>query len=128
MTLGPRIRLLMLATAAILLLALAWTGLAGALGQLHDSRSPGQILQTVTQLAYSLFAVLSLLTTFWGRSWAMTMIGCLAVSVAVSAGLASVVWGGTSLAIGCLSGGAAFLVAAAIGWLLRAGARGLTSR
>lgn len=47
------------------------------------------------------------------------------VSVALSAGSASVVWGETSLAIGFLSGAAAFLVVVAIGWLLRVGARGL---
>ena len=124
-SMSPRLRLVFLAIAAILLLALAWTGVTGALGQLHDSQSSGQIAQTATQLAYSLFAVLCLVTTFWGRRWAATLLVCWTVSLAVSAGLASVVWGGTSLAIGFLSGAAAFLIAVAIGWLLRVGSRGL---
>jgi len=46
--------------------------------------------------------------------------------VALAAGLASVVWGGTPLWIGLLSGGAALLIALAMLWLLRVGARSLT--
>jgi hypothetical protein len=47
--------------------------------------------------------------------------------VTLAAGLASVVWGGTSLLIGLLSGAAALLIGLGIAWLLRVGARGLTS-
>jgi len=46
--------------------------------------------------------------------------------VTVAAGLASIVWGGTSVAIGVLSGGAALLTGLGVIWLLRVGARGLT--
>jgi hypothetical protein len=48
-------------------------------------------------------------------------------SVTLAAGVASVAWGQTSLLIGFISGAGALLIALGIAWLLRAGARGLTS-
>jgi hypothetical protein len=78
------------------------------------------------QLAYGVLGLSCVLTTFWGRRWGpLIQIGW-ALSVALAAGLASVVWGGTSLGIGLLSGGAALLIALAMLWLLRLGAHGLT--
>lgn len=78
------------------------------------------------QLAYGVLGLSCVLTTFWGRRWGpLIQIGW-SLSVALAAGLASVVWGGTSLGIGLLSGGAALLIALAMLWLLRVGARGLT--
>lgn len=83
--------------------------------------------QTLTQFGYGLFAVLSLVTTFWARRVNPLMLAGWIVSVTLAAGLAAVVWGGTSLLMGLLSGAAALLVGLGIAWLLRVGARGLTS-
>jgi hypothetical protein len=51
------------------------------------------------------------------------MVSLWTVSVAFAAGLASVVWGGTSLLIGLLASVAASLIALGIAWLLVVGAR-----
>lgn len=126
MAISPRIRLALLVLVGMLLLWLAWTGLSGGVNQLPQSQTPGQIAQTLTQFCFGLFALLSLLTTFWGRRWNRSMLAAWTASVTLAAGLASVVWGGTSLLIGIVSGAAALLVGLAIAWLLRLAARGLT--
>jgi hypothetical protein len=126
MTLTTPVRRVLLAIALALLLLLTWAGLSGGVTQLSESRTPGQKAQTFTQLAYGVLGFLSAVTLVWGRRWAPLMQGCWIGALTIAAGLASVVWGGTSLAIGLLSGAAALLVAWAIVWLLRVGARGLT--
>jgi len=125
MTPGPAVRRVLLIVAIILLLGLVWTGISGGISQLSSARTAGQAAQTVLQLVYGLFALLSIATTFWGRGWNRPMLVGWTVSLALTAGLASVVWGGTSMLIGFLSGGAAGLIAVGIAWLLRVGgARG----
>jgi hypothetical protein len=118
----------LLAIALVLLLALAWTGISGGFNQLSESHTTGEMAQTITQFAYGLSALLSVVTAFRGRRWAPAIHACWVVSVSLSAGLASVVWGGTPVATGVLSAGAAMLVALAITWLLRVGARGPTTK
>jgi hypothetical protein len=126
MTLTPIFRRSLLAAAGLALLFLAWNGLSGGVNQLPESDTSGQIAQTLSQFAFGLFSLLSLLTSFWGRRWNRLMLAGFTISVGLAAGLASVVWGGTSLTIGFLSGSAALAVALAIAWLLRIGARGFT--
>ena len=127
MTLNPFFQRALLAVVGIVLLWLAWTGLSGGVNQLSQSDSPGQVAQTLAQFAFGLFALLSLLTSFWARRWNRLMLGCWMISVALAAGLASVVWGGTSLPIGFVTGAAALAVAFAIAWLLRIAVPGPTS-
>ena len=126
MTLSLPARRALLAIAALLLLSLAWTGITGGINQLPQSQTPGQVAQTITQFVYGFFALCSLVTTFWGTRWNTLMLAGWTLSVTLAAALASIVWGGTSLLIGLLAGGGALLVAVAIAWLLRMGARGLT--
>lgn len=126
MTLSPVIRRTLLVMVSLLLLWLAWTGLSQGVNQLSQSQTTGQIAQTITQLSFGLLALLSLVTTFWSRRWNPLMLAGWTVSVTLAAGLASVVWGGTSLLVGVLSGAAALLIGLGIAWLLRVGARGLT--
>ena len=127
MTLTPRLRRALLAIVGLLLLWLGWTGLTQGINQLPQSQTPGQIAQTLTQVAFGLFALLSLVTTLWARRWNTLMLAAWTVSVTLAAGLASVVWGGTSLLVGLLSGAGAFLIGLGIAWLLRVATRGLTS-
>ena len=124
---SPAIRRALRALALLLLLGFAWLGLRGGISNLPDSHSLGQKAQTFTQFAYGVFATLGVVTTFWGRRWHSLVIGAWAVAITFAAGLASAVWGGTSLGIAVLSGAAALLIALVITWLLRVGARGLTS-
>ena len=124
---SPTVRRVLLGIALLLLVGLAWTGLSGGINQLPQSTTVGEKAQTLTQFAYGLFALLSAATAFRGRRWARVVRAGWVVSLALAAGLASVVWGETSLAIGLLSGAAAGLIALGIVRLLHEGARGLTS-
>jgi len=124
---SPTVRRVLLGIALLLLGGLAWTGLSGGINQLPQSTTVGEKAQTLTQFAYGLFALLSAATAFRGRRWARVVRAGWVVSLALAAGLASVVWGETSLAIGLLSGAAAGLIALGIVRLLHEGARGLTS-
>ncbi len=109
----------------LLLLALAWTGLSGGVNQIDESITAGQKAQTFSQFAYGVFGVLGVVTIFWGRRWNPVILGFWVVSLTMAAGLASIVWGETGFGIGLLAGGATLLIALAIVWLLRVGARGL---
>jgi len=123
MILSPLARRALLVIAVILLLSLAWTGLAGGISQWSGAHSPGQVTQTVNELMSGVFALLSIVAAFWFRRGVSWMLAGLAIMVTLSAGLASVVYGGASVAIGFLSGGAALLVALGIGWMLQRGSR-----
>jgi len=124
---SPAIRRALRTLALFFLLGFAWLGLRGGISNLADSHSLGQKAQTFTQFAYGVFAALGVVTTFLGRRWNSLVIGAWAVAITLAAGLASAVWGGTSVVIAVLSGAAALLIALVITWLLRVGARGLTS-
>jgi hypothetical protein len=127
LTISPGVRRTLLVLIGLFLVWLAWTGLSGGVNQLSQPRTPGQTAQTVTQFCFGLFALLSLVTTFRGRRWNRFMLAGWTVSVTLAAGLASVVWGGTSVLIGIVSGASALLVGLAVAWLLRFAARGLMS-
>jgi hypothetical protein len=125
LNLRPKVQRVLLGIALLLLVSLAWIGLSGGINQLPQSTTVGEKAQTLTQFAYGLFALLSAATAFRGRRWARLVRVGWVVSTTFSAGLASVIWGGTSLAIGLLSGAAAGLIASGIVWLLHEGVRGL---
>ena len=118
-------RLALLVVIGVFLLAMAWTGVSQGINQFPQSKTAGQIAQTLTQFAFGVFAFLSLVTTFWGRHWNYLMLAGWTLSVTLAAGLATVVWGGTSLLIGIVTGTVSFLFAFGIAWLLRVGARAI---
>ena len=119
MTLIPRVRQILLVIVCGLLLWLAWIGLSGGLHQLSQSRTPGQMVQTLTQFGFGFFALLSLVTTFRAQRWNPLMLVSWVISLSLAAGLASVVWGGTSLLVGLVSGSVALLIGLGIAWLVR---------
>ena len=112
-----------LAIALVLLLGLAWTGLSGGLSLLQASFSRGQQVEAVTQMAFGFFALLSAATTFWGRRWWPVAVACFALSFGVAAGLFVVVWNRSSAVVGIVTGAVGVLIAGAIVWLQRTGAR-----
>ena len=120
------VRRTLLILALMLLLVFAFAGLIGGFGQLPQSTTLGQKVQTFSQLVYGAFSLLAVVTTFVGRRRHAATLIVWTLSITVAAGLASIVWGGTSVAIGILSRGAALLAGLGITWLLRAGTRGLT--
>jgi hypothetical protein len=97
--------------------------LNGGLSLLRASFSRGQQVQAVTQMAFGFFALLSAATTFWGRRWWRVAAACFALSFGVAAGLFVVVWNRSSAVVGIVAGAVGVLIAAAIIWLLRTGAR-----
>lgn len=113
--------------ALLLLLAVAWLGLSGGVHDLPQSTTVSQRTQSVAQLVYGTFALLTAVTAFWGRRWSRFSRGGWILSFALAAGLASIAWGGRTLVIGLLLGAGAAVVASVIIWLLHVGARGLTS-
>ena len=120
------LRRIMLGVAVLCLLVLAWNGLIGGLHQLPQAQTTGQKVQTITQLAYGVLSLLGIVTTFRGPRWNPVVLASWAVSVTAAAGFATVAWGGASLITGMAAAGAAFLIAAAIIWMLRVGTQGLT--
>jgi hypothetical protein len=115
-----------LAVALLCLLALAWNGVGGGLGQLGQTTTVGQTIQSTLQIGYGVLSLLSLGTVFLGRRWNRLVRWCWAVCISLAAGFASVVWGDTSPVTGFAAGAAALLVAGAIAGMVRFGARGLS--
>ena len=113
----PLLRRVLFVVVALVLLGLTWSGVNGAVDQWSQSRTFGQVAQTLTQLAFALFALLSLVTMIWGRQWNRVMSAGLIVSLGVAGGLASVVWGGTSVLIGVVAALASAAVGIGITWL-----------
>jgi hypothetical protein len=118
----PLLRRVLFVVVALVLLGLAWSGLNGGVDQWRESRTPGQVAQTLTQFAFALFAMLSLVTMIWGRRWNRVMGAALTVSLGLAGGLASVVWGGTSVLIGIVAALASAVVGLGITWLARVAA------
>ena len=73
------LRRVLFAGLALCLLALAWSGLKGGVDQWGQSRTPGQVAQTITQFAFALFALLTLVTMIRGRRWNLMMGAALTV-------------------------------------------------
>ncbi|MGA2383885.1 MAG: hypothetical protein ABSD56_04920 [Bryobacteraceae bacterium] len=114
-------RRILLALATLVLLAVAWGALSGAVRQIPRSRNLGQKLETVVQVACGLLSLLSVLTTFGWRPWASRVLAAWTVSLAAAAGLSALVWGPPSpvVALGLTAG--TLLVALGVTRLLRAG-------
>jgi len=121
------LRRILLVVVLLLLLAFAALGLKGGFDDLPLSETAGQTVQSVMQLAYGVFALLCAVTTFRARRWARLSRMAWIVSCALAAGLASVVWGETTLATGFLAGAGGAAMAFAVTWLLKVGARDLTN-
>jgi hypothetical protein len=108
---------------ALGLLVLAWSGLDAGVNQWRESQTPGQVVQTLTQFAFALFSLLTLVTMIWGRRWNRVMCAALTVSLGLAGGLASVVWGGTSLLVGIVAAVASVAIGLGITWLVRVAGR-----
>jgi hypothetical protein len=114
--------------AVLLLLGLAYIGITGGIDQFdqstHSQYTVGQFVQTVLQLAFGVSSLAAIAAWFWARRWSARVFAAFVVSLTLAGGLASVVWGGTSITIGVVSGLASLAVGWVIVWLLRFSARG----
>ena len=86
-------RRLLLACITLFLLVLAWQAIAGGVRQLSRSSTVGQHTETVVQLAFGVFSLLVVVTSFWWRQWATVVRVAWAVTLVSTAGLSSLVWG-----------------------------------
>lgn len=102
----------------LVLAAVAWGALAGALHQLPKARNLGQRAETGIQFVCSLLSVLAVVTCFWWRRWAPAVRTVWAVSLAATGGLSALVWGPPMLSIALGFAAATLLVALALNWAL----------
>ena len=116
---SPALRRVLLVVLAAFLLWLAWEGLSGGVGEWSGSTTAGQKAQTVTQFAYGLFALSLLVVSLAAPRWRTPIEIGWVVSASLAAGLAPVVWGGSSIPMGIASGAATVVIALAVAWLLR---------
>jgi hypothetical protein len=121
----PLLRRVLFVVVALILLGITWAGVNDGMHQWNEPRTPGQVAQTITQFAFALFALLTLVTMFRGRRWNRAMGVGLAVSLGPAGGLASVVWGDTSVPVGILAGLASAAVGFGVAWLARVALRGV---
>jgi hypothetical protein len=121
MTIHPALRRAIAALAALCLLWLGWEGIHGGFRQWSGSLTAWQRVQTLSQLLYGAFALLSLATAFtWRQFRRFAELGFI-LGASAAAGVASVVWGGKSILVGVVSALGAVLIAALIMWMLRVG-------
>ena len=118
------VRRMLQAGGTLLLLVVAWMALSGGVAQLPRAHALGQRLETVVQIACGVLSLLALLTSVWARGWGRAVRIAWIVSLMMTAGLSSLVWGSPSLMVGVLFAVVALLVARAILWLLRASLTG----
>ena len=120
MKIHPGVRQVLAALTVILLLALAFQGIAGGVQQLPQSGTIGQYVQSSAQVLYGVCAVLSIATAIrWRKFASPVQYGFIAGCVAAG-GLAAVSWGGESVVSGVVAAVAALAIATALVWLLRA--------
>ncbi len=89
----PLARNVLLAMVALLLLVLAWGALSGGVRQIPLARTFGRQAQTVLQIAAGVLSVLVLITHAGRHTWRRHLRAAWAVSLALAAGLSSLVWG-----------------------------------
>jgi hypothetical protein len=115
------VRRIILISTILLLIALAWTALSGGLGQLSRSQTIGQQAETAVQLACGFLSLLSAVTCFYLHRWRRRVRIAWAVSLTMTAGMSSLVWGPPMLTVGLAFAAGALLGALTIIWLLRVG-------
>ncbi len=121
MSIRSAVQRIIFISAILLLLAIAWIALSGAFDQLPRSRTIGQQTESVLQIACGFLSILSAITCFAWQRWRRFVHTAWTISLVMTAGLSSFVWGPPMLAIGMALSALAFLVARAIIWMMRTG-------
>lgn len=113
------VRRVMLTSAILLLLAIAWIALSGAFDQVPRCRTIGQHVETAVQIACGLLSILCAVTCFFRQQWRRLVHSAWTISLATTAGMSSFVWGPPMLTVGLALAALALLVARAIIWMMR---------
>lgn len=109
---------------AAMLLLTAYGGLVDGAGSLRSVSTIGQRVAASTQLAYGALSVACLVALVAARGWMGRLLVVWAVALTLTAALASVFWGGTSIVIGVVAGFSVALVASLVLWAWRVEERG----
>ena len=107
----------------VLLLVLAWTGIAGGVQQLSGMHTTAQRIQTALQLALGITSALAVIGTVRVVRWRRAAYIAFVASATLAAGLAPYAWGQAGLGSSVAAGVGALVVAMVIVWLARVGAR-----
>jgi hypothetical protein len=100
---------------------MAWVLFSGGLSQLSRSGTIGQITQTSIQITCGVFTLLILFTCFYMKRLRRLIRTIWIITLMITAGMSSLVWGPPMLLVGLVFATAALLVALAIIWLLKVG-------
>jgi len=94
----------------VFLLLLGVAGLEGFLNDFDQVETLGQRIHTLAQVSFGIAGVAAAIGAILRERWARTVALVFAFSVALTAGLAPVVWGDAGTASGIASAGLAFLI------------------
>jgi hypothetical protein len=108
-----------IAFVAAMLLLSAYGGLVDGVGSLRSVSTVGQRLTASMQLAYGGLSVACLFALVAARGWMGRLLVVWAVALTLTAALASIFWGGTSIVIGVVAGLSVALVASLVLWAWR---------
>ena len=121
MKLGSAVRRSVLIGTILLLLAQAWVLISGGLNQISRSQAIGQAIETIVQIACGLLSLLIVINCFYWQKLRRSVRLVWLISLIMTAGISSVVWGPPMLIVGVIFAALAFLVGRAIIWLLQVG-------
>jgi hypothetical protein len=88
----------------VLLVTVCLLGVQSALGQMSDAVTTGQWTCTWTQWAYAVAGIVAAAGFVMRRSWHRPVLWIWGVFIAITGGLAPVVWGGSPPMVGLAAG------------------------
>ncbi len=118
---SPVVRRALVASGVLVLLALAWGTISGAIAQLPRAKTLGQQAETAVQLASGALDLLVIVTCFRWRRWEFPIRAAWAGSLALAGDLSALVWGPALPAVGLVFAAVALLLALLVIWMLNAG-------
>ena len=111
MNIHPITRRIILISTMLLLLVVAWISLKGGFSQLPRSLTIGQKVETTVQIICGLLSLLNAVTCFYWRKLRRPIRNAWIISLTITAGMSSVVWGPPMITIGAVFAALAFFVA-----------------
>jgi len=111
MNIRPNTQRIILIITMLLLLVIAWISLKGGFSQLPISLTIGQKVETTVQIICGLLSLLNAVTCFYWQKFRRLIRNAWTISLTITAGMSSIVWGPPMLTIGAVFAALAFFVA-----------------
>jgi hypothetical protein len=121
MNVHPIARRIILISTILLLIMIAWVSITGGMSQIPQSQTIGEKAETILQLACGLLSLVTAITCFTWTRIRRTIRIAWSISLALSAGMSSVVWGPPMISVGVVFAVAALFVSLIIIKLLQVG-------